>query len=155
MAKKAKTSSNTIIVNRKARHEFFIEDRFEAGLVLEGWEVKSLREGRVQLNESHIIIRKGEAWLLNAIITPLMTASTHIKPEQSRTRKLLLHKQELEKLIGLVERRGYTLVALSLYWQRGRVKAEIALAKGKKSHDKRASEKDRDWDRQKSRLMKQ
>ncbi len=150
----SKSDSNTIVVNRKARHDFFIEERLEAGLVLEGWEVKSLRAGRVQLSESHVIIRKAEAWLLNAIITPLPTASTHIDPNPSRTRKLLLNSKELNKMIGLVERKGYTLIPLSLYWKRGKAKLELAVARGKKAHDKRESEKERDWQREKERLFK-
>ena len=151
---KSKSNSNTIALNRKARHEFFIEDKFEAGLVLEGWEVKSLRDGRVQLNESYVHIRNGEAWLANALITALKTASTHIKPEPQRDRKLLLNRGELNKLIGAVERKGYTLVPLSMYWKKGLAKLEIALAKGKQLHDKRATEKDRDWNRDKARILK-
>jgi SsrA-binding protein len=141
-------------VNRKARHDFFIEDRFEAGLVLEGWEVKSLRDGKVQINESYVHVRNGEAWLANALITALKTASTHIRPEPQRDRKLLLKRQELDKLIGAVERKGYTLVPLNMYWKKGLAKIEIALAKGKQLHDKRATEKDRDWSREKARIMK-
>jgi len=152
--KKNKQSDNTIAVNRQATHEFFIEDQFEAGLVLQGWEVKSLRDGRVQLKESHIIIHKGEAWLLGAHISPLLSASTHIVPENLRRKKLLLHKQELHKLIGAVERKGYTIVPLSMYWIRGRAKLKIGLAKGKKLHDKRAVSKERDWQRDKARIMK-
>lgn len=159
MAKKGKNKpgadSSTIVVNRKARHDYFIEDTFEAGLVLEGWEVKSLRAGRVQLVDSYVILKDGEAWLLGALITPLPTASTHIQPDPTRTRKLLLHGHELSRLIGAVERKGYTLVALKLYWKRGRAKAEIGLAKGKQKHDKRATEKDREWQREKERLLKQ
>jgi SsrA-binding protein len=158
MAKKSKTvkgaGSSTIISNKKARHDFFIEDRFEAGMVLEGWEVKSLRAGKVQIVDSYVFIKNAEAWVTNILITPLQTASTHIHPEANRTRKLLLHRQELDRLIGAVERKGYTLVALSLYWKHGRVKAEIGLAKGKQTHDKRASEKERDWKREKQRLLK-
>ena len=158
MAKKKKTGSNrpssTIALNKKARHEYFIEERFEAGLALQGWEVKSLREGRVQLAESYILVKNGEAWLLGSHITPLVTASTHIKPDPTRTRKLLLHRRELDKLIGAVERKGYTLVPLALYWKKGRAKLEIALARGKQSHDKRATEKARDWEREKSRILR-
>jgi SsrA-binding protein len=157
MGKKNKNKSlndNTIAVNRKARHDFFIEDRFEAGLVLEGWEVKSLRDGKVQINESYVHVRNGEAWLANALITALKTASTHIRPEPQRDRKLLLKRQELDKLIGAVERKGYTLVPLNMYWKKGLAKIEIALAKGKQLHDKRATEKDRDWSREKARIMK-
>ncbi|WP_417498859.1 SsrA-binding protein SmpB [Methylophaga sp.] len=151
---KKKVGENTIAVNRKARHEFFIEDRFEAGLVLEGWEVKSLGDGKAQLNESYVHVRNGEAWLANALITALKTASTHIKPEPQRDRKLLLHRAELHKLIGAVERKGYTLIPLNMYWKKGMAKIEIALAKGKQLHDKRATEKDRDWNRDKARILK-
>lgn len=144
----------TIALNKKARHDYFIEERYEAGVALEGWEVKSLRAGRAQLSESYVLVRDGEAWLFGAHISPLPTASTHIQPDALRTRKLLLHRQELDKLIGAVERRGYTLVPLALYWKRGRAKLEIGLAKGKKQHDKRATEKERDWQREKQRLLK-
>lgn len=154
-SKKKKIDSSQIAVNRKARHEFFIEEKLEAGLVLEGWEVKSLRAGRVQISESHVIIKHGEAWLLGAQIQPLPTASTHINPDPIRTRKLLLHKKELSHLIGSVERKGYTIVALNMHWKKGRAKIDIALAKGKKLHDKRATNKERDWQRDKQRLLKQ
>lgn len=157
MATKKKTPTrggSTIALNKKARHDFSIEDRFEAGLVLEGWEVKSLRAGKVQLVDSYVLIKNGEAWLLGCLITPLLTASTHIHPDASRTRKLLLRRDELNKLIGAVERKGYTLVALALYWKRGRAKLEIGLAKGKKEHDKRATAKERDWAREKQRLLR-
>lgn len=147
-------TNTSIAVNRKAHHEFFIEDRFEAGLVLEGWEVKSLRAGRVQLDQGYILLKNNAAWLFGALITPLQTASTHIHPDPQRSRKLLLNQRELNKLIGSVERRGYTVVPLGLYWKNNRVKLEIGLAKGKKLHDKRATEKDRDWERQKQRLLK-
>jgi SsrA-binding protein len=148
------TASPTIARNKKARHEYFIEESFEAGLALQGWEVKSLRAGRAQLTESYVYIRDGEAWLLGAHITPLNTASTHIRPDPTRTRKLLLHRQQLDRLIGAVERKGYTLVPLNLHWSKGNAKLELGLAKGKKQHDKRAAEKDRDWKRQKSRILK-
>jgi SsrA-binding protein len=151
---KSKQHDNTISVNRQAKHDYFIEERFEAGLVLQGWEVKSLREGRVQLKESHILIKNGEAWLFGAHISALTSASTHINPEAIRTRKLLLHRSELSKLIGLVERKGYTLIPLSMYWKKGRIKLELGVAKGKKLHDKRAVAKDRDWQREKARIMK-
>lgn len=155
-AKNNKTTTRpTIALNRQATHEFFIEERFEAGLVLEGWEVKSLRAGRAQLKESYVMLKNGESWLLGAHIAPLASASTHVEPDPTRTRKLLLHRQQLSRLIGQVERRGYTLVPLALYWSKGRAKLEIGLAKGKKLHDKRASEKDRDWQREKQRVMKQ
>lgn len=152
--KKAGAGSATIADNRKARHDYFIEDDFEAGLVLEGWEVKSLRAGRVQLSESYVVIKEGEAWLLGAHITPLQTASTHIHPDPTRTRKLLLHRHELDKLIGAVERKGYALVPLNLHWSKGRAKLRVGLAKGKKQHDKRATEKERDWQREKQRILK-
>lgn len=153
--KKAKGSGgSTIVLNKKAKHEYFIQERFEAGLVLEGWEVKSLREGRVQINESYVMIKNNEAFLFGCLITPLPTASTHIHPDPTRTRKLLLSRQELDKLIGLVERKGFTLVPTALYWKKGFAKAEIGLAKGKQLHDKRATEKERDWSRDKQRIMK-
>ncbi len=152
--KKNQEFDPTIAVNRKARHDYHIEDRYEAGLVLQGWEVKSIRDGRVQLNDSYVILRGGEAWLFNAHITPLTTASTHVHPEPTRSRKLLLNTRELSKLFGAVQREGYTLIPLSLYWKRNRVKVEVALAKGKKDYDKRETEKKRDWQRQKQRLFK-
>lgn len=151
---KTAPGTNTIALNRKARHDFFIEDRMEAGMALEGWEVKSLRDGRAQLSESYVLLRDGEAFLFGAHITPLPTASTHIRPDATRTRKLLLHRSELNRLIGAVERKGYTLVPLALYWKRGRAKLEIGLAKGKKQHDKRATEKERDWTRERARILK-
>jgi SsrA-binding protein len=151
---KSGTPSSTIALNKKSRHDFILEDRFEAGLVLEGWEVKALRAGRVHLQDSYVFIRHGEAWLDACQITPLQTASTHIHPDPMRSRKLLLNQYELNRLIGAVERKGYTIVPTAMYWKKGRAKLEIALAKGKKLHDKRASEKERDWSRQKSRIMK-
>ena len=152
--KSGKDTSGTIALNRKARHDYFIEDRFEAGLALQGWEVKSIRDGRLQLNESYIIIKNGEAWLFGVHITPLISASTHIKPDPARTRKLLLHRRELDRLIGAVERKGYTLVPLAMYWKNGLAKLEVALARGKQSHDKRSTEKARDWEREKGRLLR-
>ncbi|HEC19875.1 MAG TPA: SsrA-binding protein SmpB [Gammaproteobacteria bacterium] len=155
MAKKKKSSGgNTIALNKKARHEYFIEDKYEAGLALQGWEVKSLRAGRVQLTDAYVFVKNGEAFISNLHITPLSTASTHIHPEPTRVRKLLLHRKEIDKLMGAVDRKGYTLVPLALYWVRGRAKLEIGLAKGKQKHDKRAAEKDRDWQRDKQRIMK-
>ncbi len=151
---KKKVSGNIIAQNRRARHEYFLEDRFEAGLVLEGWEVKSLRAGRLSLNESYIQIHQGEAWLHGAHISPMLSASTHVHPDEIRKRKLLLHRYELNRLIGAVERKGYTLVPVSMYWKNGRAKLEVALAKGKQLHDKRAVAKDRDWQREKARLFK-
>ena len=152
--RKNPTPSSTIARNKKARHEFFVEEKFEAGLALEGWEVKSLREGRAQLTESYVHVRDGEAWLLGAHIAPLTTASTHVHADPTRTRKLLLHRHELDRLIGAVERKGYTLVPLNLHWSKGKAKLDIGLAKGKKQHDKRATEKDRDWKRQQARILK-
>jgi len=151
---KKQSESNTIALNKKSRHDFILGERYEAGLALEGWEVKSLRAGRVQLRDSYVIIKDGEAWLLGALITPLPTASTHIQPDPQRTRKLLLHREELNKLIGAVERKGYALIPTAMYWKRGRAKLEIALAKGKQAHDKRATERERDWSREKQRLLK-
>jgi len=154
MSKQSSTTkgagTSTIAANKKARHDFFIEDRMEAGIALEGWEVKSLRAGRIQLVDSYVILKDNEAWLLGALITPLPTVSTHYTPDPKRTRKLLLHREELDKLIGAVERKGYTLIALSLYWKRGKCKVELGLAKGKQAHDKRDSERDRDWQRRKT-----
>jgi SsrA-binding protein len=144
----------SIVENRKAFHEYFIEERFEAGIVLEGWEVKAIRAGRAQLQESYVIVSKGEIFLLGAHVSPLPTASTHVEPDPTRTRKLLLHASEVNKLVGAVERAGYTLVPLNLHYLRGRVKVEIGLAKGKKQHDKRETEKDRDWKREQQRLLR-
>ena len=155
MAKKsAKSSESTIARNKKARFEYAIEERFEAGLALDGWEVKGLRAGRAQLTESYVLLRDGEAWLFGAYITPLTSASTHVNPDQTRTRKLLLHRKEIDRLTGLVERRGYTLVPLELYWKKGRAKLAVGLAKGKTKYDKRVTQKDRDWQRTKARLLK-
>ncbi len=148
------TGNSTIALNKKARHEYFIEDRYEAGVALEGWEVKSLRAGKINISEAYVTLKGGEAFLFGATISPLPTASTHIRPDPMRTRKLLLRREELSKLIGLTERKGYTLVPLALYWKRGRAKLEIGLAKGKKLHDKRADSKERDWQREKQRIFK-
>ena len=155
-SKKSSTAAagRTIADNRKARHDYFIEEQLEAGLSLEGWEVKSLRAGRANLKESYAVVKDREAWLLGAHISPLVSASTHVNPDPVRTRKLLLHRRQIDRLIGAVERRGYTLVPLSLYWSHGKVKLKLGLAKGKKQHDKRAAEKDRDWQRQRQRLLK-
>ncbi|MDP1653203.1 MAG: SsrA-binding protein SmpB [Rhodocyclaceae bacterium] len=144
----------SIAENKKAFHDYFVEEKFEAGLVLEGWEVKSIRAGRVQIKEAYVIVKDGEVWLLGCHISPLTTASTHIKPDPIRTRKLLLHEREIAKLIGKVERAGYALVPLNMHFAKGRVKLEIGLAKGKKQFDKREAEKNRDWDREKARLMR-
>lgn len=154
MSKNKSGHSNTIALNKKARHEFSIEQKFEAGIALEGWEVKSLRAGRVQITESYVLLKHGEAWLIGGHITPLKTASTHINAEPDRRRKLLLHRKELHKLIGHVERKGYSIVVLAMYWKNNRVKVEIALAKGKKTHDKRADLKEKDWQRQQQRKFK-
>jgi SsrA-binding protein len=143
-----------IAENRRARFEYFIEDRYEAGLALQGWEVKAMRAGRAQITESYVYIRGGEAFMTGAHVTPLKTTSTHIVADPTRTRKLLLNASELSRLIGAVERRGYTIVPLDLHWKDGRVKLEIGLAKGKKQHDKRATEKDRDWQRDKARILR-
>ena len=144
-----------IVQNKKAFHDYSIEERFEAGLVLEGWEVKAIRAGQVQLGESYVIVRNGELFLLNGHISPLKTASTHITPDPSRTRKLLLNASEIRKLIGKVERAGYSLVPLDMHFSKGRVKLEIGLAKGKRQFEKRASEADKDWKREQNRLLKQ
>ncbi|UXY14218.1 SsrA-binding protein SmpB [Chitiniphilus purpureus] len=144
----------TIVDNRKAFHDYFIEDRFEAGLMLQGWEVKSIRAGRVQLKESYVSYANGDFWLLGAHISPLTTASTHITTDPVRPRKLLLHRREIERLSGLVARAGYTVAALNMHYTRGRIKLEIGLAKGKKQHDKRNSEKEREWQREKQRLVR-
>ncbi len=158
MAKKSKKQdkrpSPTIALNKKAKHDFFIEDKFEAGIALEGWEVKSLRAGRVQMRDSYVLIKNGEAFLIGTLITPLPTASTHIQPDARRTRKLLLNRRELDRLIGAVERQGYTVVPVALYWKNNLVKVEIGLAKGKQQHDKRATLKERDWAREKQRILK-
>jgi SsrA-binding protein len=156
MSKKArnKLGDNVIAVNRRARHDYFIEDRFEAGLVLEGWEVKALRAGNAQLAEGYVHIRNGEGWLVGAHIAPLKTVSSHIKADPTRTRKLLLGRGELDRLTGLVERKGYALVPLDLHWRRGNAKLEIGLAKGKRKHDKRETKKEQDWQRQKARILK-
>ena len=153
-SKKNKTKDNTIAVNRQARHEYFIEDELETGMALEGWEVKSLRNGSLQLKESYVMVKNGEIWLIGAHISPLASASTHVKPDPTRTRKLLAHRSEIDRLVGLVERKGYTLVALSAYWIRGRAKLKLGIARGKKAHDKRATVKDRDWKRDQARIMK-
>lgn len=159
MAKKAKkkdkaNSGSTIALNKRARHDYILEDRFEAGLALEGWEVKSLRAGKIQIVESYILLKDNEAWLFGCLITPLPTASTHIHPDPTRTRKLLLHREEIDRMIGAVERKGYSLIPTAMYWRKGRAKLEIALAKGKKAHDKRSDIKDRDWKRDKQRILK-
>jgi SsrA-binding protein len=144
----------SIISNKKAFHDYFIEEKFEAGIALEGWEVKAIRGGRANIKESYVVVRSGEVFLFGMHITPLPEASTHVHPDPVRTRKLLLHANQISKLIGQVERAGYTLMPLDLHFQRGRIKVEIGLAKGKKQHDKREVEKERDWDREKARMMR-
>ena len=144
----------SIVQNKKAFHDYFIEERYEAGLALEGWEVKAIRAGRAQLKEAYVVIQKGELFLIGSHISPLPTASTHVHPDPVRTRKLLLHREEVNRLIGKVERAGYTLVALDMHYTKGRIKVEIGLAKGKKKHDMRETEKKREWEREKQRLMR-
>jgi len=143
-----------IAQNKKAFHDYFIEEKFEAGIALEGWEVKAIRAGRAQLKESYVIINNGEIFLIGSHISPLPTASTHVHPNPTRTRKLLLHAEEIHRLISKVERAGYTLIALDIHYKRGRIKLEIGLAKGKKKHDIRETEKERDWQREKQRLVR-
>jgi SsrA-binding protein len=154
MKKHDKETPRLIAENRKARYDYFIEERFEAGLVLEGWEVKSMRAGKAQIAEGYVYLKNGEAFLFGAQITPLTTTSTHVTPEPKRTRKLLLNKSQLYRLVGSVEREGYTLVPLDLHWKDGRAKLEVGLAKGKKQHDKRDTEKNRDWARDKARILR-
>ena len=145
----------SIAQNKKAFHDYFIEEKFEAGMALQGWEVKAIRGARVQLKEAYVVVHRGELFLIGSHISPLPTASTHISPDPTRTRKLLMHAEEISKLIGKVERAGYTLVPLDMHYARGRIKLEIGLAKGKKQHDKRAAEKEKEWKREQSTLMKQ
>ena len=154
MSKPKADNNPTIAENRQARHEYFIEETYEAGLSLQGWEVKSMRAGRVQLKEAYVFLKNAEAYLYGAHVSALPTASTHVIPDPIRTRKLLLNRAELGRLVGAVERKGYTLVPLEMYWKTGRAKLRSGLAKGKKEHDKRNTSKDRDWQREKSRLMK-
>ena len=148
------SQQKTIALNRRARHDYFIDERYEAGLALQGWEVKALRAGKLQLNEGYVIVKGDEAWLVGAHITPLNSASTHVLADPTRTRKLLLKRREIDHLVGAVERKGHTLIPLAMYWKNGRAKLEIGLGRGKKSHDKRAAEKDRDWQREKARTMR-
>lgn len=145
----------SITVNKKAFHDYFVEEKHEAGIALQGWEVKAIRAGRVNIKESYVVIKNGEIFIVGMHLTPLPTASTHVHPDPTRTRKLLLHNEQIMKLIGKVERAGYALVPLDLHYTRGRIKAEIGLAKGKKQHDIRASEQEKDWKREKERLMKE
>ena len=148
-------SAGRIAENRRARHDYFIEERLEAGVALQGWEVKSLRAGRLQLAEAYVLLKDGEAWLFGAHVSPLVAASTQTHADPTRTRKLLLNASEISKLIGAVERAGYTMVPIDFHYVRGRIKLEIGLAKGKKQHDKREAEKDRDWKREQQRLLRQ
>jgi len=145
----------SIVQNKKAFHDYFIEERYEAGLSLEGWEVKAIRAGHVQIKEAYVVVKGSEVYLVGAHITPLATASTHIQPDPTRSRKLLLHGEEIKRLIGKTERAGYTLVPLDLHYKGGRIKVEIGLAKGKRQHEKRASEKEMEWKRERNRLLKQ
>jgi len=146
--------SKTVALNKRARHEYHLEERFEAGLALQGWELKSIRAGRANIGESYAVVRAGELFLFGAQITPLISASSHVVADERRTRKLLLHRHEIDQLIGRVEREGYTLVPTALYWKGNKVKAELALAKGKQSHDKREADKQREWDREKQRVLR-
>ena len=146
--------SGTIALNRRARHDYFIDERYEAGVALMGWEVKALRAGRLQLAEGYVLLKDDEAWLLGSHITPLTSASTHVVADPARTRKLLLKRRELDHLVGAVERKGYTLIPLAMYWKDGRAKLEIGLARGKQKQDKRETEKERDWQREKARTLR-
>ncbi len=154
MSKNKKSGGKTIALNKKASHDYFIDERLEAGISLLGWELKSLRAGKVQIAESYILLKNNEAFLFGALITPLISASTHVQAEPQRTRKLLLHRHEINRLIGAVERKGFALVPTALYWKNSKVKLELGIARGKKAHDKRATEKDRDWQKQKAQLMR-
>jgi len=154
MNDKKQGGGKTIAVNKRARFEYHIEDRLEAGIALEGWEVKALREGRVQFADSYVLLKDNEAYLFGCQINPLSTVSTHITPDKVRTRKLLLHRRQLDALFAAVDRKGYTVVPTAMYWSHGKVKVEVGMARGKKQHDKRKAEKDRDWERQKGRIMK-
>ena len=151
---KAKSTGGTIALNKRARHEYHIDERHEAGIALQGWEVKALRAGRLNFGDAYALIRGGELYLFGASITPLISASTHVVADDRRTRKLLLHRREIDELVGAVERKGYTLVPLALYWKGPHVKIELGLARGKQQHDKRASEKERDWNREKQRVLR-
>jgi SsrA-binding protein len=153
-SKKSMPADSTIVRNKKALHDYFIEDTFEAGMELEGWEVKSLRQGKGQLTDSYVLIKDGEAWLLGSHITPLNSASTHVIAEPDRTRKLLLHRKELARLFSAVQQKGYTCIATAIYWKGHLIKCKIALAKGKKDHDKRDTVKDREWNIEKQRVMR-
>ena len=150
-----KTKPGTIALNKKARHEYFIDERYEAGIALQGWEVKALRAGRLQLKEGYVLLKDGEAYLFGAHISPLSTTSTHVIADPTRSRKLLMHRRQIDSLVGAVERKGHTIVPLAMYWKNGKAKLEIGLARGKKQHDKRTDSRDRDWQREKGRLLKQ
>jgi SsrA-binding protein len=155
MAKrKTAGAANTIVVNKKARFDYFVEESIESGVALEGWEVKSLRDKRVQLREAYVVMKDGEAWLIGAHISPLPTACKHVFTDPTRSRKLLMHRREIDRLLGAVERQGYTVVPLRMYWKHGRAKLSVGLAKGKKQHDKRAVKRERDWQREKARVLK-
>lgn len=154
MNKKTQKGGKTIALNKRARFDYHIDERIEAGLSLEGWEVKSLRDSRVQFADSYVLLKDSEAFLFGCRIDPLPTASTHTAPDPTRTRKLLLHRREIDRLTGMVDRKGFTVIPTAMYWSHGKVKVEIGIAKGKKAHDKRADKKDRDWERQKARIMK-
>lgn len=155
MAKNKKQNNpNSITINKRARFEYFIEADYQAGLELQGWEVKSLRAGKIQINEAYIILKHNQAWLFGALITPLISASTHTKQDPLRLRKLLLHRKELDRIMGLVDKKGFTIIPLNMHWSKGKVKISIGIAKGKKLYDKRATEKERDWKRDKQRLLK-
>ncbi len=153
-AKAKKQTPARIATNKKARFDYFIEENFKAGLVLDGWEVKSLREGKLNITESYVLLKNGEAWLLGSHIIPLQSASTHVKADPTRTRKLLLHRQQIDRIEGAIAKKGLTCVALSVYWSKGLAKCEIALARGKQKHDKRESQKQKDWNRDKQRLLR-
>jgi len=154
MNDKNNTKSKTIALNKRARFEYFIEERFEAGVALEGWEVKALRAGRVQFADSYVLLKDNEAFLFGCQINPLSTVSTHVVPDPTRTRKLLLHRREIDRLTGAVDRKGFTIIPTAMYWSHGKVKVEVGMARGKRQHDKRKTQKDRDWERQKGRIMK-
>lgn len=151
----SKAASSTIALNKRARHEYHLEERLEAGIALEGWEVKALRAGKIQFGDSYVLLKGGEAFLFGCLITPLPSAFTHVRTDPTRTRRLLLHRREIDMLIGMVERKGRTIIPTAMYWKKGRVKVEIAIATGKKQHDKRRAEKEKDWQRDRARLLKQ
>jgi SsrA-binding protein len=153
-AQEKKAAGGTIALNKRARHEYHIDEHYEAGIALQGWEVKSLRAGRINLGDAYAIVKNGEIFLFGASIVPLISASTHVIADDRRTRKLLLNRAEIDKLVGAIERKGYTLIPLALYWKQNRVKVDIGVARGKQEHDKRDSEKERDWNREKQRVMR-